>query len=342
MIDWSTAIIPFLHEPLNGGSVVKVLPSGEVEWETRCRVSVRGSFDKHIAVRSQGGDGTGLATHLVIDGNPAKYLQGHNVFGSDDLLMLVYDTFVSVASILGLPLSQDVLDSVRAGHYDLARVDINYMQQLPTHSDVKSWLRAAEFKSKTRHGRPSSKAGTLYWGKTSRRWSIKAYSKGEELKAGKAHALPDELINTPLLDFAQNKLRIELTLRSKELDKLRLREAHSWQANEPIKIFGDYVKKIEMNEQIALTDKVLNKLPRYLMSTYVLWKDGHNPREILSKNTFYKHRKELLEHCIDINLTCEKTDRTNVIPLVRVLEAVPVEVPAWAFELGLVHTNRAA
>lgn len=342
MIDWSTAIIPFLHEPLNGGSVVKVLPSGEVEWETRCRVSVRGSFDKDIAVRSHGGDGTGLATHLVIDGNPAKYLQGHNVFGSDDLLMLVYDTFVSVASILGLSVSQDVLDSVRAGHYDLARVDINYMHQLPTHSDVKSWLRAAEFKSKTRHGRPSSKAGTLYWGKTSRRWTIKAYSKGEELRAGKSHALPDELKNTPLLDFAQNKLRIELTLRSKELDKLRLRQAHSWQANEPIKIFGDYVKKIEMNEQIALTDEVLNKLPRYLMSTYVLWKDGHNPREILSKNTFYKHRKELLEHGIDINLAVDSVDRSNVVPLIRFLEAQPVQTPSWAYDLRLIYPECAA
>lgn len=161
------------------------------------------------------------------------------------------------------------------------------------------------------------------------------------MKAGKAHALPEELRDTPLLDFAQNKLRIELTLRAKELEKIFLREAQSWQADVPHKLFGDYVKRIEMSEQIALTDKVLSNLPRYLVGTYVLWKDGHNPREILSKNTFYKHRKGLLEHGIDINLTVEKVDGSIVVPLIRVLEAVPVAIPQWAFDKQLVHPSAA-
>jgi len=337
MIDWVTAIIPFVHEPINAGSVVKVLPSGEVDWESPCRLQVEGSHEQAIAVRSQGGDGGGLATELVIDGNPSKYLQGHNIFGSDDLLSLVFDTLVSIGSVLGLALPVDVLEEVREGEYWLARVDINYMHELLTLTDVKSWLRAAEFKSKTRHGRPSSKAGTIYWGKSSRRWSIKAYSKGEELKAGKSHKLPDHLSATPLMDFAQNKLRIELTLRSKELEKINLLKARRWRGISPFLIFNQYVKRIEMNEQIALTTKVLNDLPRYLQGTYILWQTGQNPRELLSKPTFYKHRKALLEHGIDINLAVEKVDRSNVVPLIRVLEALPVGIPDWAFEMDLVH-----
>ncbi len=337
MIDWVTAIIPWVHEPLNGGSVLKVLPSGEVDWEAPCRISVRGSHERDIAVRSQGGDGTGRATELVIDGNPSKFLQGHNLFGSDDLPALVLDTVLTVASVLGFKVPPELLGALGAGEYRLTRVDINYMFELPTISDVKSWLRAAEFKSKTRHGRPSSKAGTIYWGKSSRRWSIKAYSKGEELKAGKAHRLPDHLSATPLMDFAQNKLRIELTLRAKELEKIDLLKAQRWQGKNPFLIFNEYVKRIEMNEQIALTTKVLNDLPRYLQGTYVLWHSGQNPRELLSKPTFYKHRKALLEHGIDINLTVEKVDRSNVVPLIRVLEASPVGIPDWAFQMNLVH-----
>lgn len=337
MIDWVTAIIPFVHEPLNSGSVLKILPSGEVEWESPCRLSVRGSHERDIAVRSQGGDGSGLATELVIDGNPSKYLQGHNVFGSDDLRSLVFDTLLSISSLIDLPIPELVLKAVRAGQYRLTRVDINYMFELPTMGDVKSWIRAAEFKSKTRHGRPSSKAGSLYWGKSSRRWSLKAYSKGEELKAGKSHAIPDHLSGAPLQEFAQNKLRLELTLRAKELEKIELIEAQRWQRNSPFRLFSEYAKRIEMNEQIALTTKVLHDLPRYLQGTYVLWQTGQNPRELLSKNTFYKHRRALLEHGIDINLSVEKVDRSNVVPLIRVLEAVPVGVPNWAFEMGLVH-----
>ena len=339
MIDWVTAIIPFVHEPLNGGSVLKVLPSGEVEWESPCRLSVRGSHERDIAVRSQGGDGSGLATELVIDGNPSKYLQGHNIFGSDDLRVLVSDTLTSVSSLLKFSVPEDVLRAVRAGEYRLTRVDINYMFELPTMSDVKSWIRAAEFKSKTRHGRPSSKAGSLYWGKSSRRWSLKAYSKGEELKAGKSHALPDHLSGTPLINYAQNKLRLELTLRAKELEKIGLLEAKRWQGSSPFRLFSEYAKRIEMNEQIALTTKVLHDLPRYLQGTYVLWQTGQNPRELLSKNTFYKHRKALLELGIDINLGVEKVDRSNVVPLIRVLEAVPVDIPGWAYDMGLVHPS---
>lgn len=339
MIDYVSAVIPFVHEPLNGGSVLKVLPTGEIDWESPCRINVRGSHEKDIAVRSQGGDGTGLATELFIDGNPSKFLQGHNIVGSDDLFALVLDTVLSIFFNLGLEVSPDLLYTLRAGEYRFTRIDINYMFELPTISDVKSWLRAAEFKSKTRHGRPFSKVGTVYWGKSSRRWSIKAYSKGEELKAGKSHSLPEHLLATPLTDFAQNKLRLEVTLRSKELEKISLRGAQSWSGVDPYKIFAEYATRIEMNEQIALTTKVLNDLPRYLQGTYVLWQTGQNPRELLSKPTFYKHRKALLEHGINIDLAVESVDRSNVVPLIRVLEAVPVGIPGWAFDMGLVHPS---
>lgn len=119
-------------------------------------------------------------------------------------------------------------------------------------------------------------------------------------------------------------------MRAKELEKISYIEATRWQENSPFRLFSEYAKRIEMNEQIALTTKVLQDLPRYLQGTYVLWQTGQNPRELLSKNTFYKHRKALLEFGIDINLAVEKVDRTNVVPLIRVLEAVPVGIPGWA------------
>lgn len=97
-----------------------------------------------------------------------------------------------------------------------------------------------------------------------------------------------------------------------------------------------------MSEQITLSTEAMNALPRRLLSTYVLWSGGENPREIMSKPTFYKHRKELLEYGIDINLPTEKANSSNVIPLVRVLEAKPVAVPEWAYTMGLIHTHRVA
>lgn len=342
MIDWITAIIPFDHEPINGGSVLKIAPSGEVEWEAPCRIKVEGSHDAGIQVTSRGSNGEGRASELILNGNPAKFLQGHNVFGSDNLIALVLKTFTSVCNVLNLAPDQQAYDRVAAGQYRLTRVDINYMFELPTMADVRTWIRAAEYKSKTRHGRPSSKAGTLYWGKNSRRWSIKAYSKGEEINGPKSHKLPDQFSETPIAEFAQNKLRIELTLRAKELEEIQLLQADKWGMKTPYQIFNHYVKRIEMSEQIALTTDKLNELPRHLKGTYMLWRAGENLRENLSKPTFYKHRKELLTLGIDINLAVDSVDRSNVVPLIRVLEAQPVQTPAWAYELQLIYTDCAA
>ncbi|HEY8386709.1 MAG TPA: phage/plasmid replication protein, II/X family, partial [Porticoccaceae bacterium] len=66
---------------------------------------------------------------------------------------------------------------------------------------------------------------------------------------------------------------------------------------------------------------------------------GHDLRSTMAKNTYYRHRKELLKYGINIDLRQENADRYNVVPLVRILEAVPASIPAWAFELNLVHPS---
>ena len=248
MIDWVTAEIPFLHEPLNSGRIFKLDANGCVEWASPCALSVSGSWDHKIQVKSTGGDGKGRATHLYVSGNPSKFLQGHNVFGSDDLISLMMDTFQELVHLLEFHPTQPEMDAVRAGQFTLSRIDINYSYDLPSRSDVLAWIRAAEFTSKTRRGRPVSKAGTLYWGKSSRRWSLKAYSKGEEINAPK-HTLPNTLIDTPIAQWADNKLRIELTLRSKELIEAGLNYAMQWSRNTALITYSRYLERLQMTEQ---------------------------------------------------------------------------------------------
>ena len=92
-----------------------------------------------------------------------------------------------------------------------------------------------------------------------------------------------------------------------------------------------------MNEQLSLSTEELNSLPQRLRSTYILWNAGEDLRDTLPKATFYRHRRELNELGIDINLRKDVIDRSNVVPLVRVLEAAPVGIPFWAFNDNLVH-----
>jgi hypothetical protein len=101
---------------------------------------------------------------------------------------------------------------VEQGGYRLSRIDYNLSFELPSRSDVKAWLRAAEFKAKSRHGRPSSKGSTLYFGK---------------MRA----------------------------------------------------LYFDYLRSLEMNEQISLSSEQLHSLLQRLRSTYILWMFGRgSPR----------------------------------------------------------------
>ena len=337
MIDWVTALLPCLHVPIDAGYVTKTTTGGEIEWQTRCRDSVKNSYDQGITIKSDGGNGEDMATHLLISGNPSKFLQGHNVFGSCELIPLLFDVYMDVCAAKGLQPSQEETASVQRGDYRIINIDFNQSFELPSRADVLAWIRGMEFKAKTRHGRPSRKGGTLYFGKGSSRWKMKFYCKGEELDAGKQHKLPDELEHTPIKGWADNKLRGELTLLAKELKELGLTIARDLTRNVLKSIFFEYLRKIDMNEQMTLSSEEQMGLPTKLQSTYLHWINGVDLRGILPESTYYRHRKGLLEHGIDIAIRKETADRSNVIPMIRVLEAKPASIPLWAFEQGLVH-----
>jgi II/X family phage/plasmid replication protein len=278
----------------------------------------------------------------LLSGNPSKFLQGHNVFGSDHLIDLVYDTYRVICQTLSLQPTLADLKAVKEGDYVIKNIDINYSFELPTRGDVLAWLRAMEYKSKTRHGRPSSRGGTLYFGQGTSRWKIKAYCKGEELEAGKKHGLPEALRETPLKDWANNKLRVEVTLLKKELQENEIGKARDLTVSRIQELYSQYIRRIEMNEQVALTGEVLEGLPLKYQSTYLHWLNGVDLRSVLTKPTYYRHRKALLEYGIDIALRREAAKRSNVVPLIRVLEARPAEIPSWAYEKGLIHRSAQA
>lgn len=103
---------------------------------------------------------------MYIDGNPSKFLQGHSVVGSDDIQGLMLTVYARILSLLNIPHDLASYKAVIAGQYKISRVDINYMYSLSTLENVRSWLYAAEFKAKTRHGRACGKGGTVYLGKS--------------------------------------------------------------------------------------------------------------------------------------------------------------------------------
>ena len=342
MVDWFRGEVSFLHDPLPAGTVLSISPDGEVEWEIVKSIQARGSHESSLKVRSAGGNGLGQATSLLIDGNLCKFLQGHNIVGSLDLNFLVLNAFKVIVEeygdYFGVSSAPDIAyQKIKNGDYLVKMIDINFLYDVKNDASVESWLHAAEMNARTRTGRALRDKGTVYIQKHSRRWAIKFYNKFREVNSkSKGHRLNDAFRGTGLDDFVEGKLRAELRLMPLELKDLQIFKGSDLTQERLIELYNKYMSKIEMKNNATLLDSELLELPKTVHSSYQLWRQGANLRELLSRTTFFRHKKLLLEYSIDIDFPPSNPEINNVIPLLRVIEASPVQVPQDFYTQGLV------
>lgn len=338
MIDWLDLVVSIPHEPFNFGHVLFIKPSGELDYGIAKSAQVAGSYDSTVRVRSQGAAGGGLAQELYISGNPSKFLQGHNVFGSQDICLLASEMVKAIFA--SLEFDDDLgIARVRAGNFDVKRIDITESWAFRSREEVQAVLSALAIKSRSRLGRPQTRGGTVYHGMNSRRHTFKFYCKGDELEAGKKHRLHETLENSPIKEFADNLLRGELTLRSKELKELELSRGTDLTPEKCNELYAEYFGRIEMAAQADIPSEEVMALTRAHRSTYLLWKEGIDVRTMASKATFFRHRSKLLQLGVDIALPCESSD-CKIIPLFQTVIGSPVAVPDWAYKSGYVVGGR--
>lgn len=334
MIDWLDTTIDHLHDPLPTGRVAGISPDGEIEWQSPCRLEIRGSYDNRMWIRSQGGDGTGKATQLYISGNPVKFLQGHNVFGTEDINALLHETLRKASTYIDIPLDLAIAKST-TGNYSIKRLDVTRSFQFANRNEVAAVLAALAIKSRSRRGRAQTKGTTVYHGLGSRRWSFKFYGKADELEAGRKHALPDQLLDTPIKEFSENLLRAELQLRSKELDEIGIHTGSDVTPSVLNRVYRSYFGRLEMSAQATIPSKEIGLLKRCFRDTYLLWVQGIDPRPLMTKTTFFRHRAELIKYGIDVSIP-KQSDADKIIPLFRQVTGSPVEVPEWAYSQDLI------
>lgn len=333
MIDWVSAILPCKHDPskLISGLVMSFDAQGNNEWTVNKTLSVEGSYSSKIQIKSH------TENQIYISGNPTKFLQGHNLFGSNDLVSIMGKFFDELLTHKNLGLCPDPFQyaNIKDGHYELTRVDVNETWHLNSQKDVQAWIRAVGETAYLKHrGAGQFSGDTAYFGKNSRRWALKCYSKGLEILA-KGHKLPPELATTEMLEYAQKALRIEGVTRQLELKRRQLHVASNWDIDTAEELLLEYISKLEMSDVYMLKDDVLDSLPPRLRLTYQAWLNGDDLKTVLPRPTFYRYRKQILEYGVDISSKSPK-EKSNVIPLIRVLEAKPVGIPDWAYERNLV------
>lgn len=348
MIDWITAVVPCTHiEPIRDGCFQKVAGTGEVEWSSDRRMTVKGSHDSGVSIRTASWEGD--CTHIEISGNLAKFFQGHNLWGTDDLPGLLFEFLRWLALEHGGSLvypNADDIHAWRSGDIALHRVDVTQSFHLASLGEVLSWLRIAEQTAHLAHrGRGQlTKGSTLYFGKNSRRWSLKLYAKGQEIRAP-GHG-QDAVLNLPsAVAWADRTLRAEMTIRSMELKRVGLSQVSQWMPNDgvpfdPAELLREKLGDMTMTTTRTLPDDVLAQLSAAQRTAYLAWLSGADLRDVMPHRSFYRLRSKLLPHGIDLATVMPKEGPCNVVPLHRVLEAVPATVPDWAIGTPLFFEPR--
>lgn len=168
--------------------------------------------------------------HITIKGSPAKVLQGHNVFGSDDLglcveemLYWLQDAYPELYGMLALNTAEvrkmDVTYMSIVGSPKLVRLAIDYMSRISN--------------GQTKPTKSKKYETTMYWGgATSRLIRQKCYSKFDEYLAqlekfkklsekGDAHALKivNVMSDDRLMNIARTSLRWECTFMKRWLER---------------------------------------------------------------------------------------------------------------------------
>jgi hypothetical protein len=329
VIDWVSFSLPYSGPPVGLQYFKRESWDAPIEPAFSKPVDVVGSHSSALKVQAIGG-------RLYVSGNPVKFFTGQNIAGTNDLGRLVRMTVDAVWDLLRLMPCLDAFRALESGDVNLTRVDCTFAYSVGSDDDVVTWLEAMERACHVRfRGRGHFDQGmcSLMFGltmqgegkkaKASRRSTFKFYNKWREVGAHPMTCRED--IAQELRECILGAVRGEACYRGIELQRLGYERLSAWDEGTALKLHREWVDRMEMAETFTLKSEQEKDLPRWLQSTYRHWRSGEDVRGLLSRRTFYRQRKELLAHGIDIaQPRITAADPVKVIPILRVLEAKPI------------------
>lgn len=286
---------------------------------------------------------------IAIRGNPAKFLQGHNLIGCDCIKTLVKETLKIV--LFELNINDNLVDLFkRIDDLDfyVTRIDITRMYDLGNNQSVKDFIYKLSYSLSVPRGDIEYINGTLYVGKHSTSSSIKIYNKLEEFKKDLTRRKLKESLGIlrgkevleELKRFADGKLRIETTFRKKYLENKNMIYAKDLQAALD-NLFEDKLGQCQIGQSQG-NDELIDILPHHLLGTYALWLRGINVKDKINQRTFRRHAKELLLYGINIKRPpLNEKDTEYIMPLAQInLRVVRFEDVPKSIRNTLVHPNK--
>jgi hypothetical protein len=268
-------------------------------------------------------------TRIAIRCCPLKPLQGHNIFGTDNVIGLGYKLISYVLSVLGIHASSKQLDNWKRGEFELEEIHITYRFSVDVHQSVGRVL-AHILRNSSIKLRPTPlRKGTgiiLKGVSTGTSWLL--YDKLREFEDKRKHegkylsavigdgAVAVGPIYKRLRDAATNSIRSELKLDKRYLDKHGLDTGAVWN---PTTVKSVYLRELKLLRLGAvpslkfaelLLDSIVDKKLRF---TFLAWMQGEDLSLYYSTQTMNTHRKAILAAVgIDIKLDRVPFKKTTV------------------------------
>lgn len=302
-IDWlsgytSSSVKEYHAEPIwTPARFVKVSPQGEVISETPTLTNVVGSFEASMSWGSNSG------REIYLSGNPVKFIQGHNLFGSCDPLALYLSAGWQLRMHGGEFPSPDTWDGLALELPTFTRIDLTRSYRFSTQGDALKWIRQVAATAHTsRMKRGVAGSSTVLFGMGSRRWSYKIYAKLDELLSPKkGHGIPAAIGRRAikqLHEWAEGVVRFELTLRGLELKRLSghlQRMGDLVQVQQLWQLYHDRIQFNRNAEASRMDDFKEDLLTPSEKVTLAAWRGGADLQDMLSRSEWYRRRKEILE-----------------------------------------------
>ena len=206
--------------PMRKAVVRKIFASGNEKPKISRRL-MAGKSGKRFEVRS-----ADKGRAIMIEMSLLKLLQGHNVCGTNRLSLMCREVVRVVYRGLGLRLTSTERKRIGMHDFELGRVDATGSYNLRSQENVKAAMEEIRVQLKALgldivvHEGPGG-IETIYVGKNSRRATFKFYNKYLELVDTSALS-PKLRGHDEILQYVKGHLRIELTLRSTELNEIEM------------------------------------------------------------------------------------------------------------------------
>lgn len=242
---------------------------------------------------------------------PAKILQGHNGFGSNDLQGVVREAVRLIFRQHGIPLTTDIGTRLRTGDYRLSQVDIAELYRMP-HA-----LIPVLCENIRRYAPSSLQAVPLERGVGVRLWPLSdsrrvlIYDKLHYFDDGPVKHKTILLAGTELESFAQLGLhlnfddlrkylgqgvRIETRVYGPFLRKRKLDKGSAWTTRIAGRVHREVLEEVPLSD-LGLSDveAAIASAPPSQGALIALWAAGRTPRNFAtSESAYFRHRKAIL------------------------------------------------